>query len=509
MPIDLPRTSRRLWPLGLAALVALAYAPVLGAGFLQYDDAWLISENPLYRGPSQAFFAALLDLARPARLALGAELLPVRDVFVWLETRVFGVSAAPMHAVSLVVYIGAVLMLRMALLRVLEARALVELSVLLFALHPVHVESVAWLAGQKDVLALALIAGALWAHAVGGGGARWLVPLLVLLACFAKAMSVVTIALLAAQDFALRRRLDRRLYAATALITLGALVLHVYVGTRVGMVGEPAGGSRGAALITMGPVWARYVASCLLPLNLSITYRVPDADRWSFAAAGGYALVLGSLVVALVLARRGARLGLFAWLWFFVPLAPVSQLVAPLQNRMADRYLLLSVLGACLLIARAIVQLPRERARALLVVGLTVALLDLTFSRSLLFTDEVLLFADAADEDPRDAKATYHLGRALGQAGRDDEAMLAYRETLRRSGDTRAPERSGAAKGLAVLLARRGALDEAAAVLRTARAAFPHDRTLALNLAKVLRGSGQLEEAEALERRFEAAPARR
>ncbi|MET0342670.1 MAG: hypothetical protein ABW252_16815 [Polyangiales bacterium] len=502
MRVELTATAQRAFPLLLAALVVLAYAPVLDAGFLRYDDAWLIADNALLRGPRAAFFDALFDTSRTARLALGAELLPVRDLFVWLETRVFGVSAPPMHAVSIALYVGAVLMLRAALRRVLGCSVWVELTVLLFALHPLHVESVAWLAGQKDVLALALVSAALWAHSVASPRARVLVPLLVLLACFAKAMSVAAIGLLLAQDLLLRRRLDRVLYAVTASITLAALLVHVYVGREVGMIGAPPGGSREAALITMGPVWLRYAAHCLLPLDLSITYHVPDATRWSVVAALGYVFVLGSLLAAARLAQRAHPLALFAWLWFFVPLAPVSQLGAPLQNRMADRYALLSVLAACLLVAWALARLPSAAGRALIAAALTLALIDLTFSRSLLFADEVLLFADAARKDLIDPKPTYHLGRALAEADRDDEAMLAYRETLRRAGSGRTSARSGAAKGLAVLLAERGALDAAIAVLREARPAFPDDPALAMNLAKLLRGVGRDDEAAPLERRF-------
>ena len=169
-----------------------------------------------------------------------------------------------MHAVSLALYLGALLFLRSALRRTLGANLMVELCVLLFALHPLHVESVAWLAGQKDVLALLFIAAALHCHARAADHARITVPLLVLAACLSKSMSVAVLGLLAAQDFVLARRPNRVLYAGVLASIALALALHLHVGSVVGMLTRPPGGSRYTAFITMGPVWLRYLAHGLL-----------------------------------------------------------------------------------------------------------------------------------------------------------------------------------------------------------------------------------------------------
>ncbi len=492
----------------LLLATALAYAPVFDAGFLNYDDPWLIQHNPFFapstwRTPVAAFF----DFSRETRLALGAEYLPLRDLLGWLESRAFERAAGPMHAVSLGLFALALLLLRDALRRTLGLGSLTELSVFLFALHPVHVESVAWLAGQKDVLALVFISAALAAHARAARCARVIVPLLVLAACLAKAMSVSVIVLLAAQDYVLGRRPDRHLYAATAGLLALSMVLHVYVGSVVGMIAEPAGGSRASALITMGPVWLRYLGNCLFPLWLSVTYYVPDATNWSAPAVAGYAFVLGSVVMSVLRARHGDRLWWFACLWFFAPLVPVSQVVTPLQNRMADRYAWLSVLGPSVLVAGAFAyafgHATRKVVRATLF-GLALCALSvlavLTFERSVLFTDSVLLFADAAAKARGDPRPVYHLARSLDESGRQDEAMAAYRQVLHLSEQAIVTERRRAANGLAGLLAKRGELVEAEQVLTRVLPDFPGDPKLTGNLARVLRAMGRQAEASALER---------
>jgi hypothetical protein len=474
----------RLRPaLMLVVLAVVAYAPVLGAGFLNYDDPWLIEHNPyMAAGAWHTPWAAFFDLSRETRLALGAEYLPLRDCLVWLETRLFGLWAPGMHAVSVALYAAALLLLRGALVRTFGARPAVELGVVLFALHPVHAESVAWLSGQKDVLALVFVGAALYVHA-GAAPRRWLwVPLLVACASLSKAMSVVVLALLAAQDL-LQRRWDFRVYAGSTLAVALTLALHLHVGGRVGMLAEPAGGSLASALITMGPVWLRYIALACAPFSACIAHDVPLRTHWDGAALAGYALLALWLAHALWQLRRGARLSLFLCLWFVVPLLPVSQLV-PLQHLMADRYLWLSVLAACLAYGFALESKPLWPVGAAILGG---AALVLTFQRAVLFSDSTLLFTHATRHTEHDTDAPLQLAQALEHDGEPDAAMLAYRSVLSRAPRGPVPDALRAANALARLLVGRGELDEASHILHDAQARAPDDPTTRDNLAKVQR----------------------
>lgn len=498
--------ANRCFPLIFVAGTVLAYAPVFGADFLNYDDPWLFQRNPMleptsWDTPRRAF----LDFSRETRLALGAEYLPLRDLLVWVETRVWGLSAAPMHLVSLGLYIATVMLLRGSLRITLAVMGPgVELTLILFALHPIHAESVAWLSGQKDVLAMFFVASALYAHAKACRYARLSVPLCVFAACGSKAMSVAVIGLLVAQDFMLRRKLDWATYASSALLAAFVLALQLQTGRVVGMLSAPAGGSYQTALMTMGPVVLRYVRHCVFPTDLSITYMVETATSWSVLSVAGYGFALLTLLLSILAVRRRERLWLFAWAWFFVPLLPVSQFWAALQNRMADRYAFLSVLGPCVVLSSMLCG-GWSRARhwtirclvLAVAIAAPIALGSLTFQRSLLFTDGVLLFFDATEKDPTLAKPAYHLGRTLAEAGRTREAELAFRETLRRTRHGIVTDHRRAANSLAKLLAERGAVHEALGVLEQAVASFPTDPTLLGNM-RILR--------EALQRGGGASP---
>jgi tetratricopeptide (TPR) repeat protein len=480
--------------LALLVAVAFAFAPALGAGFLNYDDPWLIVNNPLMdRGRWDTPLRAFTDFSFETRYALGAEYLPLRDILVWLETRAFGKSAPPMHVVSVSLYAVSAVAFRRYVLVVFGQGLAAEVSAYLFALHPVHVESVAWLAGQKDVLSLLFVMCALAVHAHDGRRATWLVPLLCLGALLSKSMSVSVVVLLAATDLFLQRRPARARYALTLLAIAAAMAAHLHVGSIIGMIAEPIGGSRWTAFLSMGPVWLRYVGLCFAPWQLSIEHVVPTITSVSVEVLAGVGFVMASAALAL---RH--RMAAFAFLWFFGPLAPVSQFIAPLQNHMADRYLWLSVAAPCMLAALALAQLRTRHARVAtgLSILLCVSLGGATFARSTTFADSVLLFFDGTQKTGGGTRAPYQLGCALEEVGRDEEAMVAYREVLRRAPTGPEENARRATNNLARLLWRRGALRETERVLRQGLTRFHDDPKMRGNLAKVLRSTGRVEEAE-------------
>jgi protein O-mannosyl-transferase len=458
----------------LAIAVVLAYLPSLGGGFLSWDDPWLVEHNPtLATHDARSLSRIWTDFGSQTRVALGAEYLPVRDTVVWIETALFGLSARALRMANLLWYAAAVLLLRAYLLRALGPRG--EWAAWLFALHPAHVESVAWIAGHKDTLALLAIAGALVLHA-RGGRARWFIAPLLGVAHLCKAVTVVGIVLLLAHDWLARRRPDWRVYAPAAVFAAGAVWLHASVGAAVGMQ------SARASLAASGAIWPAYLRLAAWPGALSILHDVPSPALWGH----GLVLALGAIAFALV---RKSRLPLFAWIWFVAPLLPVSGLLFSLQNALADRYLLLSLLGPCALLAAAPV-------RPALTLALALALGACTGLRAELFRADVPLFEDAARKTETSAAAPFKLGTSYAAAGRLDEAAAAYREAVRR--EPRGESGRAATNDLAALLAKRGDLRGAEAVYRVARRTWPDDPKLLGNLAEVVARQGRRDEARAL-----------
>jgi len=504
---ELARRLLRAAPGLLVLLVVVVYLPSLSGGFLNWDDPWLIEQNPILREPSlRALGAIWTDFRLETRLVLGAEYLPIRDTSLWLEARLWGLDPQWLRVTNLLFYIAAVLAFRAALLRTLS-RAAAEAAAFVFAIHPVHVESVAWLASRKDVLALAFVGLALYLHAGEGRRRFVLVPLSLLLAHLSKSMTVVALGLLAAQDLMKRRKPEPALYAAALAAAAVAVVVHILVGSRVGMVGAPAGGSHGAALLTMGPVWLRYLRLLVLPQGaLSIVHDVPIRTSVDAAVLAGYALPLAWAVFgAWSMRRKRAPLVLASFLFFAVPLLPVSQVLFPLQNLMADRYLYLSAMAPALIAAFAVLAWPK--AGVAVSVGWIAVASATTIGRASLFADSEAVFRDAVRKTERSPIAPYQLGEALEARGDDEAAIEAYREVLRRApGREEATRR--ATNNLAKLLARKGKLAEAEQLLRRGRTLFPDDPKMLENLARVVSRQGRSEEAEELRRDGARPPAR-
>jgi hypothetical protein len=499
------RGSKALREQGIVLLlvlsVCLVYLPSLSGGFLNLDDPWLIQHNPVFREPSrQALLEIWSDFSTAARLSLGAEYLPIRDTSVWLDAVCDGLAPGAMRFGNLAIYVTAVLCLRGALRRALGTTLAVEIAVFAFALHPVHVESVAWLAGRKDVLALLFVALALYVHSGVSRLRPIIVPALLVCAYLAKAQAVVAGGLLVAHDLLARRRPEARVYAPVFASAVMAAMLHAYVGRVVGMTGTPAGGSRLHAAYTFADVLARYLGMLVCPARLSVVYDVPARLQLTLAGALGLGVVFAWLGIGIMVwRRRQNRVVLAAWLWLVVPLLPVSQVLFPLQNRMADRYLLFSVLALSLLLWFALERVPaklRIHARGAAIVavlGLGLA----SFERSALFGNSASLFEDATHKTRTSQLAPLQWALALEAKNDRPGAEAAYKEVLRRSSSATEAGRR-ATNNLARAYARENRLDDAAKLLRAGRGLWPADPKILSNLSIICARQGKSAEAEQL-----------
>lgn len=493
----------------LAAATCLALSPAVGAGWLDYDDGWLVRDNPLVGSSAPGVAGSILwDLSRDTRLVLGAEYLPVRDLVAWLLWGVLGAPVWALHAAQLALYTAGVLLVRRWLHAVVGAPPVAELAAWLFALHPVHVEAVAWLASLKDVLLLVLGAGALVAWSSARPRARTAAVALAVLACLAKGAGVVLPALFVVSDLLAGRPVDRA-RAGLALAGCAALAaLHAHVGSVVGMYAEPLGGSRVITAATMLAVAWRYLALSFGLAPQSIVYEVEPLEPGSAPvvfSALGLAALLGLAAWAW---RRGARWPLLALALFAVPLLPVAQVIAPLQNRMADRYLLLALLGPMLALAHALGWMGAVGYRRVTRYGgaaVALALALLAFLRAATFASPVAVFAEATERTTRSAVPPYQLAMALEREGRDADAEGAFALAIARDGlTTEVGRRAG--NNLGRLLARHGRLPEAVALYRELRARYPDDPRVLHNLSVLLDEAGERDEAARLraelERRF-------
>ena len=394
-------SGRRLqWALGaaLALLTLAAWLPVLRNGFVNLDDSYYVTANPWVR---QGITRAGLAWAMTAKVASNWH--PLTMLSHMLDCQLFGLDPAGHHATSLLLHLANVLLLFAVLWRMTGAAGRSATVAALFAVHPTHVESVAWVAERKDVLSalfwiLAMGAWARYARAPSAG--RYLLVLLLMaLGLMAKPM-VVTLpfALLLLDVWPLDRlRLGWRrllieklpllaLSAASSLITLR------YQETSLAPLGVVPWSLRATnALVS----WAAYLGKLFLPRHLAVFYPIPLAiPAWKVAGA---ALLLAAITALAVRWARREPWLLAGWLWFLGTLVPVIGLVQVGRQAMADRYTYIPSIGLFLAVVWSVAGLLREHRAALATAaGIVVLALAVTTRMQIgYWSDSATLFRHA------------------------------------------------------------------------------------------------------------------
>lgn len=524
--------------LGLALLTLAAYWLCFSADFINYDDPTYVSENPQVRGgltPAGVKWAFSTFRA--------SNWHPLTWLSLQADAEFFGLNPAGFHVMNVVIHLMNVLLLYQLLLKMTGAVGRSWLVAALFAIHPLHVESVAWVAERKDVLSSLFGLAALWCYA-----------------CYAHKPSVNRYLAVGA-CFALS------LLAKPMWVTLPALLLlldywPLQRSTTAGAsISGPASRTWGQLLVEKLPLFAMTVISCSItllaqrdalrtlahvswptrltnavvsvaiylrqtiwPANLAPFYPYPTADRdWRVIAGCG--LVLAGITIAFFRLRRSQPAAIIGWLWFLGTLAPVIGIVQVGGQAHADRYTyvphiglfiafvwlagdgchrlgfpkfgkqfasgLLILSGVCLTrmqlgywqnseaLWRHTVEVTGDNPLALNNLGTALV-------RQGKLNDAVSYFEQAVQLQPGGAAGQFNLGNALKDLGQPIDAEPHLRECLQI--DAGYP---GAQQALGVTLAMLGRIDEAIPYLTEAIRQNPEDAAACYNLGTMLANQGE------------------
>lgn len=428
-----------LLALALAAVTAI-YASTLSRGLVNYDDAWLYTDNTLLHHPSwSAIVTVFTDLDSHARMQLSPEYLPVRDLSVMADYAIWGEHYAGFHLTTLALYLAAIALWWNALIELGISRTIAGLALLLWAVHPSHAESVAWLAERKGVL------GMMWAGACALGYAKyragksawWLILAAGagVAAVWSKAIAAFAVAALGPLELALpaRRVSWRRSLTGLGAIAVCAGLAYIPVVTlavRWSVVGGDTGAFPASRLAAVFGVHGFYLRLAGATITNAVSYPISTSGPSAFDLALG---ALGLVAVVAAWVRGSAPLRAAAVIWVFGWL-PVGHLLLPLQMIfVADRYLLVPSLGFALAIAYGITLIPRPRLRVL--AGAVVALafgLRALDAQATWATNE-RLWQRAIASNPADGSAWASYLEALGAEGRLVEQRSVIAEALSHS----------------------------------------------------------------------------
>lgn len=526
---------RRAIPAFAVFVVVLAvFSSVRHNDFVNYDDPAYITENPhvlagLTAGGARWAFTTFED----------GNWFPLTWLSHMADVSLFGLDPSGHHLTNAVLHAlsASILFLLLTSLGLTTPVGLIATG--LFALHPLRVESVAWVAERKDVLSSLLTLATLIAY-VGYTRAPGLLRQVVVASLFAcalmaKAMPVTLPFVMLLLDYWPLGRWPglswARLVREKALLlamSIAASVIAFVAQSSAGATASLTALSLGARIANALISSVDYLGDFFWPSGLAVFY---PREPLSMAALAIAAVIL--LVISwLVWSQRARRPYLFVgWLWFVGMLVPVIGLVQIGSQARADRYTYLPMIGISLAVACLLESVwrhwPRRRwlvwAAASAGIGLCAVA---TVEQIRVWRDSVTLFAHArqhtrpnyttlnnlgqalASRDdftaafeaftqafalaPADPSAHINFATALNRAGLVDRAIAEYAEAVRLD-----PASSPAHAGLGAALARQGKLKEAANVLAEAVRLDPRNHDAHYNLASVLMRSGRLPEAVA------------
>lgn len=436
-PVVSSRWQRRGASWLVVAVTLLLFAPTLVLGRVAFDDDWLWSDDSPLRTPSAATLRYVwLELDARARHDVGTEYLPLRDMVVAADMAIWGDLEQGFHATQLACYALTVLALGGLLVRWGMQRDLAWLATLLWAIHPIHVESVAWLSERKGVLAglFAVACGHAWIRYRRGGRAAWLAvgAAAAVAGTWSKAPAMFAPAVFAAWDLLVLPAARRRWIAigviggAAALAAIPVVVVAreagVVVAREAGEANRDSERARDSRLALALGAQGHYIESLVLARTPSVSYPIQADGPAPLELALGAAAVLGSLALVIYPRRTGRawRSALLAWAWIWF--VPISHLLARVHIAVADRFAYLWSVAGC---AGAAWLVLRLRGPARLAVGgaLVCALGISTLRAEAAWTSSRELFATAFAASPGDPIACERYADALFSLGRRADAV--------------------------------------------------------------------------------------
>lgn len=430
----------------LALLIVAVYAPVRHFDFVNYDDPVYVPLNPHVTGGITAE-----SLRWAFTTTEGANWFPLTWISLMADCQLFGQGAGPQHVTNVAIHVAATLLL-FGLLRRLTGAAYPSAAVaFLFALHPQHVESVAWVTERKDVLSGLFWMLTLWSYAYyvthRKPGPYLLTLLLYGLGFLAKPM-VVTLPLifLLLDIWPLERistanprafvRAFRALVWEKAPFFVAALAMSAatYViqdrGEAVRSLDiVPLGGRLANAVLSAGV----YIGKTIWPGGLAVFYPM-HAHRpvWQVVVSGLVLLCVTALVMLLPRARPYLAVG---WFWYLIAILPVIGIIQVGEQARADRYTYIPTIGLSVMLAWSAAEAWRRWPRVQpLLTGLCaaagMACLVLTVRQVAYWQNSETLFRHALEVTRDNEVAHGCLGNAFKTEGRYDEALAEYRQAI-------------------------------------------------------------------------------
>jgi protein O-mannosyl-transferase len=471
---------------------ALLYWPVAGFDFTNFDDnLYVLNNDHVNTGFS------LDGLRWCFQAGYGSNWHPLTWMSHMLDCQLFGLRPGPPHFINALLHAANSALLFLVLQRLTRTFWRSAMVAALFAWHPIHVESVAWVAERKDVLSAFFWMLTLWAYIRYVEKLRYYYGLALVffaLALMAKPMVITLPCLLLLLDWWPLGRFGPDApnpHEQVFLEKIPFFLLSAGSGFLT-MIAQNRGGALKS--LELVPVAARvsnavvcylcYVGKLFWPANLSVMYPMANnLPSWEIALA---VLFLGGISALAIVLRNSRPYGLVGWLWYLGMLLPVIGLVQVGPQSMADRYAYLPSIGIFIIVCWGVHDLTLEwRGRRPILSLVAVWVLALgamqTTTQAKYWRNSGTLFQHALEINPDDALSRLSYGCYLRDMGRLEPARREFQRAIQI-----APTYLPAYRCLSGVLEMEGRPDDAIAALRDCLKIRPDFSEIRCSLAKLL-----------------------
>ncbi|MCE5324467.1 tetratricopeptide repeat protein [bacterium] len=493
----------------LTIVTGAVYWQLTGSKFVIYDDPVFVTENQHINGLTYK------NILWAVTGTVNGNWQPAIWLTYMLDYQLFGLDPGAFHFTNLILHIANALLLLILLHRMTGSLWKSAFVAAIFALHPLHVESVAWISERKDVLSTLfwlLTTLAYIRYAEKPNLRRYALVLIVFaLGLMAKPMLVTLPIILLLLDYWPLGRLKAKAHTCDdtkpvplkklvlekvppAILALGAVIITLVTQISVGATSEMGKCGFGVKAANAIVCYFAYIRKMIWPCDLAIFYPHPldTLPQWLVVSCG---VALVAITYILVRSRKRPY-ALVGWLWYLITLLPVIGFVQVGLQAMADRYTYVPMIGIAIMIAWSVPEtlLKVWRGRALVAfIALTIitALTVCTYRQVSYWHDDFTLLNRAIEIVPKNSLANGLLGSAYYKAGNEDAAEQYFREALRAL-----PRYYIIRHNLASLLVKQKRLDEAAECLEETLHFYPNDAYTHLQIGTLYLMQSKLDLAE-------------
>ncbi len=480
--------------------IVAVYSRVAGFDFLDYDDPFYVTRNPhvltglTWAGVKWAFTTMHAGNWFP---------------FVWLslmlDRTLFGSSAAVFHLVNVAFHIANTILLFLVFKRYTKSIWPSFFAAAAFALHPLHVESVAWITERKDVLSTLfwLLTMLAYIRYVKIPSARRyvIVCLAFTLGLMSKSMLVTLPLVLILLDYWPLNRLNSKfsflnsfcekipLLILSVVVSVVTVIAQKSAGAVSRIEAVPFGQRFGNALVS----YCDYILKMFWPVELAVYYPHPIKSLvfWKIAAALAVLLAISITVILL----RNRRYLLVGWLWYLGTLLPVIGLVQVGSQAMADRYTYIPLTGIFIMLIWLVKDIVGQHRLRQIIAGLAgsgilCALGVISFVQVGYWRDTITLFKHCEAMTPDNVVVHMYLGTGFAHKGDAESALQEFEKALKFE-----PNETRTFYNIGLMLVSLGRIDEAVEYFNRILEVKPGDTDACLSLASAWAAKGEFERA--------------